>query len=390
MRWGDPWGEVDAKAIFAQIDADAPASRILSWTPEHNTDVLHHVMIDGVEIARTTDTELADAPQDARDHIEVIETAYPENADEEVTEFASTPLDQVRASWSEVTGAERYELYRKLGAGSYALIASFDAGQTTYKYTDGPLDDGVYTYKVTAYDAAGNSADSNEEPETISAAPDAPTDLAATVTAATVTLTWTASGSADVAHYNIYRNAGTGAVEFTGAVHAEDTASPWAEDMTGQTGRYEYLVRTEDSAANEEANLSQMVAVDLTSGAQVLRPNSPEIWRAEAITAGQIEVRAMYDRTGEAGVATSIRLYVNDGAGGAMDWVNSVGSVSLATGFSRQVVDVDSTGLTGGLTYLCGIRARTAAGVEDENTTTTSVTTDSTAPSGPTLVTDIV
>ena len=46
---------------------------------------------------------------------------------------------------------------------------------------------------------------------------------------------------------------------------------------------------------------------------------------------------------------------------------------------------MDSSGLTGGLTYRIGSRARTAAGNESINVDYVEVTTDATAPPAPTL-----
>lgn len=205
----------------------------------------------------------------------------------------------------------------------------------------------------------------------------------------TVTLTWTASTSADIDHYDIYRSGADGLIDLEGAVHDTDVASPWSESVAGLTGVYAYLVRASDGT-NQEANLSQMVQVNLTSGAETLRPNEPTILLAEAIVGGEISVHAMYERAGEAGVATVIEMFVNDGAGGAVDWNTSVGSATLATDALVDSVELESTGLTGGLTYLVGVRAKTAALVYDENTNTESVLTDSTAPTAPTLTATVV
>ncbi len=133
-----------------------------------------------------------------------------------------------------------------------------------------------------------------------------------------------------------------------------------------------------------------MVVVELEGGRQVSVPNSPVIMLAEAIADGEIRVAAAYDRTDEAGVATSIKMYVNDGAGGAMDWGTPVGSVTLATGPDAQAVTVDSAGLAGATTYLVGVRAQTAAAMDAVNTNTEPVLTDATAPAAPDLTTVIV
>ena len=393
MRCGNPAGNVYAKNIFAEIDDDHAAQRILTWTPEHVADVVHHVMIDCVEYANLTDLEVSNFPQDARDHIQVIETST-QNKDEDVTNVAETASDTAQLTWTEVVGADRYELYHSLTSGVYGstALALVEAGEASYVYYDVGLLDDTHYYRLKAFDPAGNTINSNEVNVAISAAPNPPTNLSADVTAGTLSLTYTASTSADIDHYNVYRNDGAGKIELTAAAHAVDAASPWSEDMSAETGHYEYLLRAEDADANEEANLLEMVAVDLEAGVQVARPNSPEIIesRSRAIADGEVRIVATYNAVGEQGEATSIRLYVNNGAGGAIDYGTSVGSADLSTDAQVEVVSIDSTGLAGALTYRCVVRARTAAGVEDENTEYIELATDAAAPDAPVLAAAIV
>lgn len=389
MRVGNPVGTVDAANIYAAIDQDVPEARIVSWTPQHTSRIVHHVLIDGVELAVTEQVSIDNFPQNVRDHIEIISTS-PQNADEDLTKFASSVNEYVKVSWAEATGTpDYYEVYRKPSGGSYSLVATIEAGESTYELLDGPLDDGTYTWKLTAYDLAGNATDSNEESETIDAAPDPPTGLAVSVAYSWIVLTWTASGSADLDHYNVYRGFNT-ELELSAAAHDTATGTTWQERQVGTTGHFEFLLRAVDGAGNEEDGLEAMVQVDLDKGAIVERPNAPATVLAQAIAAGQVQVRAAYDRSGEVGTATTIRIYVNDGAGGAMDWNTPVGTGTLATGLDHQVIEIDSSGLTGGLTYDVGIRARTAGGTESDNTDTTEVTTDATAPGAAVLTTDIV
>jgi len=182
MRVGNPVGHVEPSDITVRIEPDAPGARTLSWTPERSSGVVYHVMVDGVELLVTSETTVYDFPQDARDHIRIIETSD-QNAGEDVTNVVTTAQDRVKLSWSEAAGADRYEIFRKVSGGSYPTepLAVLAAGFATYEWVDESLDDETYVYKVVAYDAAGNSADSNEPSQAISAAPDAPTDLTVTV-----------------------------------------------------------------------------------------------------------------------------------------------------------------------------------------------------------------
>ena len=387
MRCGNYIGQVDATAMFAAIDPDNPGDRTLTWTPRRTA--LYHVMIDGAEHTATETAEVQDIPQDARDHIQIIETPTHRN-DEDLTKVADSALDTVRFAWSESTGTpDHYELFRSTTSGSYteAAIEVREAGETSYTYKDEALEDDTYYWTLTAFDVAGNDEDSNEVNKTIDGAPNPPSSISVSVAAATLSLVWTGSDSADLDHYNIYRG---DPPDFIDTPHATDAASPWSEDVTGVTAHYEYLLRAEDAGGNEEGNLSQMVSVDLVNGVLVARPNTPLVVTAEAIADGEIRIVGQYDAKGETGEATSIRLYVNDGAGGAVDYGTSVGSATLSSQARFEAATVDSSGLSGALTYLCVIRARTDAGIEDTNTTTTSVTTDSAAPSTPTLTAAVI
>lgn len=181
MRCGNPVGSVDAVNIYARIAAEEPGARTLSWTPEHDSGVVHHVFADGGKVATTAALLLANFPQDVRDHIEVFETSD-QNADEDLSKFAASATDTVKLTWSEVSGAERYEVYRKVSGGSYGEpIARLRAGESSYEMLDGSLADATYVYKMVAYDAAGNSVNSNEPEAAVNAAPEPPTELSVSV-----------------------------------------------------------------------------------------------------------------------------------------------------------------------------------------------------------------
>jgi len=383
QRYGDPYGNTDATARFAAIDENYPDARTLSWTPEHSSGVVYKVMIDGFLYATTSETSLSNVPTEARDWIEIIEVSD-QNFDEDLTNVANTPLDTAKIVWSETADADYYTLYRSLTSGSYtdAPIATIQGGESSYTYYDRALADDTYYYRLTVYDDADNTVNSNEADLTIDSAPEPPTNLTVSVANNTATLTWTASTSADVDHYNIYRG---DPVEMTAAVLDTTADVTYADDVTGLTGHYEYLVRTEDTSGNEENNLSQMVTLDLVNGAQAERPNSPLIVDYGPVAGGEVTLIALYDRTGEVGTATVLNLYVNDGAGGAIDYNTSVGSGTLATERVTQVLTIDSSGLSGQNTYLCVVRAATSGGTEDTNTDSVSITTDSLAPGTPAI-----
>ncbi len=382
--WGNYWGDDEAAGIYAAIDPDDPSARTLSWSAGPSGCV-YVVMLDATEHWRGTATELSGIPPDVRENIEVWECS-PQNRAEDLTLFATSALEHVALAWAEATGTPaRYELYRSLTSGSYTDPPVFEcmAGQTSYSYRDGPLADDTYYYRLTAYDAAGNAVNAAEQDVTVNRSPAPPTDVQVSHNDGTglTTISWTAPADADLDHYAIRYG---DPLELTGSPDDTDSASPWTQDNSGVTAHREFLVQSVDAAGNASGALSSMAAIDLDAGVQVSRPNSPTVLGQAAIAAGEAQVMASYDRTGASASAATLELYANDGAGGAVDYNTAVGSIAVPAG-GPHALAVESSGLTGGLTYVLAVRARTSGGVEDLNTDTVSVLTDSTAPGAPTF-----
>ena len=185
MRCGNFVGCPHPTAIFVQIDPDDTEERILSWTPRRTSGMVYRVIVDQEQWASTTDTEADEFPQDAREHIEVLEVPS-RNEDEDLTNVLNSPLDTIRHTWSEVTGAARYELYHSLTSGSFTddPIVELEAGESTYSYDHEDLADDTHYSMLRALDDAGNTIDSDETNNTISAAPEPPANIILTVSAA--------------------------------------------------------------------------------------------------------------------------------------------------------------------------------------------------------------
>ena len=389
MRAGNPAGEVRASAYFVKIEPDTPVRRRLSWTPERSTGVVYHVIMDGVTkyVSDVTEQTIKQQDMNPRAVIEVIETS-PQNREEPLLNVVILPDDRVLLTWVPVTDATKYNLYRKLGAGSYGdPIYKTTAGPTTFSHTDGPLNDGSYTYKLEAENDAGGTS-FEEEPVVISSAPQAPSNIQGSWNPAThvFTLTWTPSPSSDLNHYRIRHNNGTGPIRIDDA--AEDTTVPptWFIDLTGLTGDYEFLVRAVDDDGKEEQNLSQMVTIRVVAGVAETRPAAPDKVNAVPIPTGKAQVSWTYWPSketgyGTGGAAKEARIY-SDGGTGTMDWVTPVAVVAMNFPTDPQRYSWDSGALAND-TYLYGVRIATATGgggYETENTDTHEVTTDDTVP----------
>jgi fibronectin type 3 domain-containing protein len=122
------------------------------------------------------------------------------------TNLAATAGDaQVSLSWSAVTGATSYDIYRSTTKGGEGTTP-YLTGVTTNSYTNTGLTDGTtYYYEVSAVNAGGQSGVSNEVSATPQVpAPGAPTNLVATAGNAQITLTWTAPAGAT--KYDLYRS----------------------------------------------------------------------------------------------------------------------------------------------------------------------------------------
>lgn len=330
------------------------------------------VLTDG-DLLRDTSEETLDLSPETEIR-EMLRVAYHEPP----TRFS--PLDEVKLTWSEASDAERYELYRSDTSGDYDdPLKLIEAGEDSYEVLDGPLEDGTWYYKLKVYDEAGNT-DSTEISVTISSAPEPPSGLSYSISGGTLELSWSASPSGDVDHYNVYRALDGYLMPLDGP-HATPASSPWSEDISSVSGRLTYLVRAVDADGNEEANIGQMVALDVDAGAEVGRPNSPNILRAVPVAGGDIEVDAGYSREGEDGEAAELRLYTNGGAGGAVDYGTVVDTASLDNSEGQRVT-LTASGLTDGDTYRVSVRAATSGGVEDTNTETAEATADATAPGG--------
>ncbi|HUW99411.1 MAG TPA: fibronectin type III domain-containing protein, partial [Phycisphaerae bacterium] len=205
-RFGNYYGHDEAAHVYAAIDPDAPAVRVLSWSAGPSGCV-HVVMLDAEARGRGTAAELAGIPPDVRENIEVWECS-PQNADESLTLFATSALQHVALGWAEAAGAPaRYELYRSLVSGTYADPPIFEcpAGQAAYVYRDGPLGDDTYYYRLIGYDAAGNAVTAAEQDVTVNRAPAPPTGVTISHNDGTglTTVSWTAPADADLDHFAI-------------------------------------------------------------------------------------------------------------------------------------------------------------------------------------------
>ena len=151
---------------------------------------------------------------------------------------ASNTTSGVKVTWSKLTGADGYYVYRKTGTGGYSKIGTVTSS-STLSYTDQTAASGTtYTYTVRGY-SGDTKSDYNSTGVSVLylKSPDL-SSVSASVTGAKVT--WTKVSGAN--GYYVYRKTGTGGYSKIGTVTSGSTVS--YTDQTAASGTtYIYTVR---------------------------------------------------------------------------------------------------------------------------------------------------
>jgi fibronectin type 3 domain-containing protein len=171
---------------------------------------------------------------------------------------------QVTLNWTASSGATGYYVKRSTTSGGpYTQIST----QATASDTDTGLTNGTkYFYVVSAYNSAGQSANSAEVNATpVLAAPSAPTGLAATAGNAQASLSWAATSGAS--SYHVKRSATSGSETQISA----PTSNSYTDTGLTNGTKYFYVVSAVNSGG-ESANSSEVSA---TPSAPLTAPATP-------------------------------------------------------------------------------------------------------------------
>jgi fibronectin type 3 domain-containing protein len=246
---------------------------------------------------------------------------------------------KVTVTWTPVTGATSYNIYRSTAQGSQGTKVG---ASSTASYSDtGAANGTTYYYEVTADNAVGESAASGQSagatPGAPVAAPSAPTALTVSAGNAQVTVNWTAVTGA--ISYNIYRSTTAG----TRGTKIGSTAAASYADTTAINGTTYYYEVSAVNAAGESTASAQSSGV--TPAAPVTVPAAPTGVNA---TAGN--ARVLVSWTAATG-ATSYNIYRStaqgtQGAKIGSSAVNSYTDTTAANGttYYYEVTAVDSVG----------------------------------------------
>ncbi|HTD21377.1 MAG TPA: malectin domain-containing carbohydrate-binding protein [Terriglobales bacterium] len=182
--------------------------------------------------------------------------------------------NQVSLSWSASTGASSYNVKRTLTSGmNYALVAS---GVTATSFTDTTVTNGTkYFYVVSAQNAAGESANSNEVSATPTGGvtpPTAPTLATPTAGNNQVSLSWSASAGAST--YNVKRTLTSGA---NYAVVASGLTATSFTDTTVTNGTKYFYVVSAQNAAGESPNSNEVSATPASGPVIAINAGGPAV-----------------------------------------------------------------------------------------------------------------
>jgi fibronectin type 3 domain-containing protein len=193
---------------------------------------------------------------------------------------ATNSAGAITVTWTAVTGATAYTVYRSPCTGGNCPVVS--ANQTAATFTDpaSGLTNGVsYSYRVSASNANHQCASAQSSPTSVMSCtiPTAPTGLSAMRSGNhQVTLVWTNSPGA--VSYNILRNGGS---------VGTDTASPYQDNSAANGTAYSYVVTASSDALGNcsSANSVQVSVPSCTvvtggGGGSLQPPNFPGEWCA--------------------------------------------------------------------------------------------------------------
>lgn len=258
--------------------------------------------------------------------------------------ISQVTVNQMTLTWKDNSGNETgFKIERKTGNGTYTEIATVAANAVTFTNTS--LNSSTtYSYRVRAYNAAGNSDYSNEAAAaTLSALPAKPTNLSvSTMNNGQVTLTWKDNATNETG-FKIERKIGNGSFSEIATV-AANVVTFTNTGLSNNTA-YTYRVRAYNAAGNSD------YSNEATVTPLAVAPSKPTNLEASQVGDNQVKLVWKDNATNE----TGYKIERKTGSGNYSE---------IAT-VSANVTNYTNTGLSNNTTYTYRVRAYNAVGNSD-------------------------
>ena len=317
--------EFKANAQSFTATANASGQIVITFTT-----VLDNALVAGIEISTTGSVTAPTAP----------------------TNLVGTPSDSaVSLTWTGVSGATSYSIYRGTTAGGESPTAVGSTTAPTVTFNNTALTNGTkYYFTVKAFNSAGSSPASNEASATPVAtvtAPSAPT-LSGSAGNGSITLNWTASTGTAPISYAVYQGTTSGGEGATPVASGISTTTYTNTGYTNGTTYFFKVVATNSagSATSNEISLtpsSGVTGIDLLVTSITWTPSTPAAGSQVVFTA---TIKNQGNTATPAGTIIGVQFAV-DGKATPITW-NDKDTTSLGAG---QSVVLTATGGTNSVNY---------------------------------------
>lgn len=400
---GMPLGGVAVSNLRVRRRAGSPNSILLDWTPiSLPWPSAYMVAVDGkrhsiisheppavVRVDETGGTpiiEVAQIPMTAADPGYFVPGYFTAVLPNKIRFPFTPPADR--------TGVLKYRIYWDKGEGTvkytdaYLLGEVLENGLAAYEIWTPPIATGTYKFVVRSVDEAGNE-DSNTTTASTSLVtyPGVISGLSLTYDDDThkATLTWADPSDIGAGSVKIYGNGGSESIPYADYSAPIDTVAAGVEEWESpelSAGTYWIFGLRVNDGTNEELNTDVLAVVRIGSAQEVIGSPPPKpILVASAGGGGSVMLTAYLLNTGE--VAKKVNFYVNNGAGGAVDYGTPIGSISVVNAGVLDAAMLTTTPFSE-VEYIFGAKAENATGDEGFAAVEIKLTPDATAPDAPT------